>query len=92
MEKGGNAVISGQVFARDFSEGNKMEVMNIQAKQVAARGTQVVLIPYNDYFKEWIKVNEAQRKKAGKALPFQMMQPSASKVSAFMMMPDTLNL
>jgi len=63
MVKGGNAIISGQVFARDFDEGNRMQMMNIKAKQVAPRGTQVVLIPYNDYFKEWIKVNEAQRKK-----------------------------
>ncbi|RBL93397.1 hypothetical protein DF182_12840 [Chitinophaga flava] len=63
MVKGGNAIISGQVFARDFNESNKMQVMNIQAKQVAPRGTQVILIPYNDYFKEWIQVNEAQRKK-----------------------------
>ncbi|WP_212001067.1 hypothetical protein [Chitinophaga sp. HK235] len=63
MVKGGNAIISGQVFARDFNGNNKMQVMNIQAKQVAPRGTQVVLIPYNDYFKEWVKVNEDQRKK-----------------------------
>lgn len=67
MVKGGKSVISGQVFARDFYDNGtvfaKMQVMNIQAKQVAPRGTQVVLIPYNAYFKEWIKVNEAQRKK-----------------------------
>lgn len=67
MVKGGNAIISGQVFARDFNDNGtvwaKMQVVNIQAKQVAPRGTQVILIPYNDYFKEWIKVNEAQRKK-----------------------------
>jgi len=63
MVKGGNAIISGQVYARDFDAGNRMQVMNIKAKQVAPRGTQVVLILYNDYFKEWIKVNEAQRKK-----------------------------
>ncbi|HEY9260462.1 hypothetical protein [Chitinophaga sp.] len=67
MVKGGNAIINGQVFARDYNDNGtiwaKMQVMNIQAKQVAPRGTQVVLIPYNDYFKEWIKVNESQRKK-----------------------------
>ncbi|MCW3464480.1 DUF3108 domain-containing protein [Chitinophaga nivalis] len=67
MVKGGNAIISGQVFARDFTDNGtiwaKMQVVNLQAKQVAPRGTQVILIPYNDYFKEWIKVNEAQRKK-----------------------------
>jgi hypothetical protein len=67
MVKGGTSIISGQVFARDFDDNGtiwaKMKVVNIQAKQVAPRGTQVVLIPYNDYFKEWIKVNESQRKK-----------------------------
>ncbi|NLU92005.1 hypothetical protein [Chitinophaga sp. Ak27] len=67
MVKGGNSIISGQVFARDFNDNgtvwSKMQVMNIQAKQVAPRGTQVILIPYNDYFKEWVKVNESQRKK-----------------------------
>ncbi|MGO4291754.1 DUF3108 domain-containing protein [Chitinophaga sp. RAB17] len=67
MVKGGNSIISGQVFARDFNDNGtifaKMQVMNIQAKQVAPRGTKVVLIPYNDYFKEWIKTNESQRKK-----------------------------
>ncbi|MBS0031825.1 DUF3108 domain-containing protein [Chitinophaga sp. 22321] len=67
MVKGGNSIIYGQVFARDFDDNGtifaKMQVMNIQAKQVAPRGTQVILIPYNDYFKEWIKTNESQRKK-----------------------------
>ncbi|WP_142687213.1 DUF3108 domain-containing protein [Chitinophaga polysaccharea] len=67
MVKGGKSIISGQVFARDFNDNGtifaKMQVMNIQAKQVAPRGTQVILIPYNDYFKEWIKTNESQRKK-----------------------------
>ncbi|MEI3802840.1 MULTISPECIES: DUF3108 domain-containing protein [unclassified Chitinophaga] len=67
MVKGGNSIINGQVFARDFDDNGtiwaKMKVVNIQAKQVAPRGTQVILIPYNDYFKEWIKVNESQRKK-----------------------------
>jgi hypothetical protein len=67
MVKGGNSIINGQVFARDFTDNGtiwaKMQVVNIQAKQVAPRGTKVVLIPYNDYFKEWIKINESQRKK-----------------------------
>lgn len=67
MVKGGNSIIYGQVFARDFDDNGtvfaKMKVMNIKAKQVAPKGTQVILIPYNDYFKEWVKVNDAQRKK-----------------------------
>ncbi|QJB41053.1 hypothetical protein HF324_25700 [Chitinophaga oryzae] len=67
MITGGKAIISGQAFARDHDQGrqllSKIQVINIQAKQVAPKGTQVVLIPYNDYFKEWVKVNESQRKK-----------------------------
>lgn len=67
MVKGGNSIINGQVFARDFTDNGtifaKMQVVNMAAKQVAPRGTKVVLIPYTDYFKEWIKVNESQRKK-----------------------------
>lgn len=67
MVKGGKSIINGQVFARDYDDNGtiwaKMQVVNVQAKQVAPRGTQVVLIPYNDYFKEWIKTNESQRKK-----------------------------
>ncbi|SEW51514.1 DUF3108 domain-containing protein [Chitinophaga arvensicola] len=67
MVKGGKSIIYGQVFARDFNDNGtvfaKMQVVNIKAKQVAPRGTQVILIPYNEYFKEWISVNESQRKK-----------------------------
>lgn len=67
MVNEGSAMISGQVFARDHIQSNhivnKIQLVNWDPKQAAPRGTEVVLIPYNDYFKEWIKVNEDQRKK-----------------------------
>lgn len=69
--KSGTAVISGQVFARDNqNEGplKGMAVLNINKKQFAKAGTNVILIPYTDFFKEWLKLNEISRKK-GRAIP-----------------------
>lgn len=69
--KSGSAVISGQVYAKDNeNEGmlSGIAVININKKQYARAGTSIVLIPYTDFFKEWIKLNEASRKK-GRAVP-----------------------
>jgi len=71
MVKSGNSVIIGQAFVRD--NGNpgpikNMAVANMHKKQYAQTGVSVILIPYTDFFKEWIKLNEAARKK-GKAIP-----------------------
>ncbi len=67
MIKGGKSVISGQAFARDNENAGgvlgNIAVLNINKKQYARQGTSVVLIPYTDYFKEWVKANEAARKK-----------------------------
>jgi len=68
---GGNAVISGQAFARDNeNEGllKGMAILNINKKQFAQQGTTILLIPYTPFFKEWIKLNEASRKK-GRSIP-----------------------
>lgn len=65
MIQNGNAVIRGNAFARDNeNEGGLkgMAVLNINKKQYAAKGTEIVLIPYTAYFKEWIALNEKQRK------------------------------
>lgn len=71
--KDGNSVISGQVFARDnHNDGmlKGMAVLNINKKQFARQGTKIVLIPYTNFFKEWLIVNEKSRKKGLKvALP-----------------------
>lgn len=69
--KSGSAVISGQAFAKDNeNEGalSGIAVLNINKKQYAQTGTSIVLIPYTDFFKEWVKLNEASRKK-GRAVP-----------------------
>lgn len=68
---GGNAVISGQAYARDNeNEGllKGMAILNINKKQFAQQGTTILLIPYTAFFKEWVKLNEASRKK-GRSIP-----------------------
>lgn len=67
----GSGVISGQAFTRDnenegFLKG--MAILNTHKKQYAQAGTTVVLIPYTDFFKEWMELNEKSRK-TGRAIP-----------------------
>lgn len=62
----GKSVINGEVFVRDNSnEGLEkgMAVLNINKKQFAKKGTSVILIPYTNFFKEWMTLNDAARKK-----------------------------
>lgn len=64
--KEGNSVISGQVFARDNHNDGMLKgiaVLNVNKKQFASLGTKIILIPYTDFFKEWLIVNEKSRKK-----------------------------
>lgn len=71
MIKDGNSVIIGQAFVRDNqNEGlfKKIAIANINKRQYARSGTQVVLIPYTDFFKEWMKLNNVSRKK-GRSIP-----------------------
>lgn len=71
MVKSGNSVIMGQAFARDNQNEGMLKgiaVLNINKKQHAKPGTTVVLIPYTDFFEEWISLNKASRKK-GRAIP-----------------------
>ncbi len=73
MVQNGNAVIKGIAFARDNENEGGLKgvaVLNINKKQYAAKGTEIVLIPYTAYFKEWIALNEQQRKiKNAKPIP-----------------------
>ena len=72
MVKDGNSVIKGQAFARDNQNGGAlrgMAILNVNKKQYAFKGTGIVLIPYTDYFKEWIKVNDGLRKKSLQQVP-----------------------
>jgi hypothetical protein len=83
MLKSGSAVISGEAFARDNqNEGalGGIAVLNINKKQYARVGTQIVLIPYTAFFKEWIKLNEASRKK-GRAIPLPAEVAECMKVT-----------
>lgn len=67
----GSGVITGQAFARDNeNEGlfKGLAILNTHKKQYAQAGTTVVLIPYTDFFKEWMELNEKSRK-TGRAIP-----------------------
>jgi len=70
MVTAGSGTISGQIYARDNENTTKggIAILNVNKKQYAPRGTTVILIPYTDYFKEWIALNEKLRKK-GQAVP-----------------------
>ena len=71
MVTAGNSVILGTVFARDNQNAGMlkgMAVLNINKKQYARAGTTVLLIPYTPFIKEWIKLNDALRKK-GRSIP-----------------------
>jgi hypothetical protein len=80
---GGTSVISGQAFARDNeNEGllKGMAILNINKKQFARQGTTIVLIPYTPFFKEWIQLNEASRKK-GRSIPLPKDAAACIKVA-----------
>ncbi|RPE12537.1 hypothetical protein EGT74_03005 [Chitinophaga lutea] len=84
MIKSGKSVISGQAFARDNQNSGSMlggiAVLNVNKKQYARKGTSVVLIPYTDFFREWVKVNDASRKK-GQAIPLPKEAAECIKVT-----------
>lgn len=73
MINDGNSVIKGVAFARDNENEGTLKglaVLNINKKQYAFKGTNIVLIPYTSYYKEWIAMNEKQRKiKNAKPVP-----------------------
>lgn len=59
----GKSTIKGQAFARDHVHGaDKIALTNTNKKQVAAKGTTVMLIPYTDFFKEWLSLVDAANK------------------------------
>ncbi|MDV3462939.1 MULTISPECIES: DUF3108 domain-containing protein [Weeksellaceae] len=66
----GNSVISGEAFAKDDRSGVdnrklRIDILNVNKKQFAPKGTKVVLLPYTEYFKEWMELNKKQRKIKG---------------------------
>lgn len=83
MVSAGSATISGQIYARDNENTTKggIAILNVNKKQYAQQGTTVVLIPYTDYFKEWMTLNEKLRKK-GRAIPLSKEAAGCIKVTS----------
>ncbi|MBN8686164.1 MAG: hypothetical protein J0M10_04065 [Chitinophagales bacterium] len=83
MVSAGSGTISGQIYARDNENTTKggIAILNVNKKQYAQQGTTVILIPYTDYFKEWIALNEKLRKK-GQAVPLSKEAAECIKVTS----------
>lgn len=80
----GNSVISGEAFAKDDRSGRddskiRIDVLNINKKQFAPKGTKVILLPYTEYFKEWMELNKKQKKIKG-APPIPLSEEAKSCV------------
>jgi len=80
----GNSVISGEAFAKDDRSGRddskiRIDVLNINKKQFAPKGTKVILLPYTEYFKEWMELNKKQAKIKG-ANPIPLSEEAKSCV------------
>ena len=78
----GNSVISGEAFAKDDRSGRddskiRIDILNVNKKQFAPKGTKVVLLPYTEYFKEWMELNKKQKKIKG-ATPIPLLEEAKS--------------
>jgi hypothetical protein len=75
MVSAGTSAILGEAFARDNraikdGKGLDINIVNFNKKQVAPKGTNVVLIPYTAFYKEWFELNKKQAKiKGAGAIP-----------------------
>ena len=59
MTTAGNSSITGQLFARDSQAVIKgLGFLNTNEKQYAPAGTEVTLVPYTAYFKEYLEASE----------------------------------
>lgn len=66
----GNSTIKGEAFAKDNRAPIKgLAIININKKQLAPKGTEVLLIPYTDFFKNWFEYNKKAAKKKEEPLP-----------------------
>lgn len=83
MVSAGSGTISGQIYARDNQNSTLkgIAILNINKRQYAQQGTTVILIPYTDYFKEWVILNEKLRKK-GRAVPLSKEAAGCIKVTS----------
>lgn len=67
----GHSTIKGEAFAKDNQTPIKgIAIININKKQPAPVGTEVVLIPYTTFFKNWFDYNKKAAKKNQEPLPF----------------------
>lgn len=75
MIKQGSSTILGEAFARDDRSGKddkliRIDVLNVNKKQFAPKGTKVLLMPYTAFYKEWFDINKKQAKvKNAKPIP-----------------------
>ncbi len=84
MMNDGNSVIMGEAFARDDRSGKddkliRIDVLNVNKKQFAPKGTKVLLLPHTEYYKEWFELNKKQAKIKG-AKPIPLPKEAASQI------------
>lgn len=77
----GKSSILGLAFAKENQSPIKgIAILNVNKRQYAQQGTKVVLIPYTPYFKEWLELDEAARKK-GRTIPLAKEVAECMKVA-----------
>ncbi len=84
MMNDGESIITGEAFARDDRSGKddkliRIDILNVNKKQFAPKGTKVLLMPYTAYYKEWFELNKNQVKVKG-AKPIPLPKEAASQV------------
>ena len=73
----GNSVISGEAFAKDDRSGRdnskiRIDVLNINKNNSAERELKVVLLPYTEYFKEWMELIKTKENKGAQPIPLSL--------------------
>lgn len=91
MMNDGNSIILGEAFARDDRSGKddkkiRIDVLNVNKKQFAPKGTKVLLMPNTAYYKEWFELNKKNAKVKG-AKPIPLPKEAASQIK----MTDVFN-
>jgi len=84
MMNDGSASIIGETFARDDRSGKddkkiRIDILNVNKKQFAPKGTKVLLLPYTEYYKEWFELNKKQAKVKG-AKPIPLPKEAAEQI------------
>lgn len=84
MMNDGSSIITGEAFARDDRSGRddkkiRIDILNVNKKQFAPKGTKVLLLPYTEYYKEWFELNKKQAKVKG-SKPIPLPKEAASQI------------